>query len=279
VERGLQPLREPGDLLEGRYRIEQVLGTGASGVVYGVADELARTRVALKLLWDRPEEGDGTLERLRREIKASQRAPHPHLLPIHDLILVEGRPALLMEWVEGETLKDRIRREGGLPHREAEAVAASILKALSHLHGLGVLHRDVKSGNVLLGADGSVKLGDFGLAKGEDLGESLTLTGVALGTPGYMAPEVIRGGEASVRSDLYGVGAILFEMLAGHVPFQGAGSLEVASRQLAEEPPLYLLKSRRVPRWLAQVAGRLLAREPSDRYASAGEVQIGRANV
>ncbi len=154
------------------------------------------------------------------------------------MVLVEERPALLMEWVEGETLRDRIRREGGLPRREAEAISVFILEALCHLHGLGVLHRDVKSGNVLLGADGSVKLGDFGLAKGKDLGESLTLTGVALGTPGYMAPEVIRGGEALVRSELYGAGAVLFEMLAGHVPFQGAGSLEVASRQLAEEPPL-----------------------------------------
>jgi hypothetical protein len=252
--------------------VEKVLGTGASGVVYGVTDALARSRLALKVLWERPEEGDGTLERLRREIKASQRAPHPHLLPIHDLLLAEGRPALLMEWVEGETLKERVRREGLLPTREAERIARAVLEALSHLHGLGVLHRDVKSGNVLLGADGSVKLGDFGLAKGEDLGESLTLTGMVLGTPGYMAPEVIRGGEASVRSDLYGVGVILFEMLAGHPPFQGAGSLEVASRQLAENAPLYLLKSRRVPRWLIQVAGRLLAREPSDRYDSAEAV-------
>lgn len=269
VERGLQPLFEPGQVLGGRFRVEKVLGTGASGVVYGVVDELRKDRVALKVLWEQAQENEAAFERLRREIRASQKAPHPNLVAIHDLLMVEGRPALVMAWVEGETLRERVRREGALPWGEAVAIGAALLHALAHLHGLAIVHRDVKSGNVLLGSDGGVKLGDFGLVKGEDLGMSLTLTGASLGTPGYMAPEVIRGKEATPSSDLYSLGVVLFEMLAGRAPFSGGSSLEVVSRQLSEPPPLALLKEGRVPRWLIRFTGRLLERTPADRLPSA----------
>lgn len=269
VERGLQPLYRPGDVVAGRFRIEKILGSGASGIVYGVHDANTDGRTALKVLWDQVLSDEPALLRLRREIQAAQCAPNPYCVAVHDLLYIEGRPAILMEWVEGETLRDKIRRQGALPCEEAAVVAGQVLQAMGHLHALGVIHRDIKSGNVLIAKDGTAKLGDFGLAKGEILGETLTQTGITLGTPGYMAPEVIRGRPATAASDLYSLGAMLFEMLTGRMPYQGNSALEVASRQISESPPLDLLKEKRVPRWLAKVAARLLERDPADRFPSA----------
>jgi len=269
VERGLQTLSRPGDTIDGRYRVLKVLGSGASGIVYGVYDSLGDRKLALKVLWDASSGDDPEIKRLRREIKASQLSPCNRLVAIHDLVMVGERPALAMEWVEGVSLKEQIRTEGALPWRRAVDVAAHLLEALAHLHGLGIVHRDVKTGNILVAADGSVKLGDFGLAKGEDLGVSLTETGATLGTPGYMAPEVIRGKEATSVSDLYSVGVVLFEMLTGGLPHRGTSALEIASRQLAEPPPLNLLKKHDVPAWFVRIVARLLERDPGDRFPSA----------
>ncbi len=269
AERGLQPLYGVGEVLSGRFRVERILGSGASGVVYGVYDSHTERRVALKVLWERASEGDPALERLKRELRAAQHAPNPHCVTVYDLLFVQDHPAILMEWVDGETLRDKVRRDGALPWAEAVALAEQVLEAAAHLHAVGVVHRDIKSGNVMLAADGTAKLGDFGLAKGETLGATLTETGVALGTPGYMAPEVIRGGPATPASDLYSMGAMLFEMLTGRMPFQGSSALEVASRQLGEPPPLHLLREKRNPRWLEALTGRLLERDPADRFPSA----------
>jgi serine/threonine protein kinase len=269
VDRGLQTLFQQGDTIDGRYGVLEVLGSGASGVVYGVYDNLGDRKVALKVLWDASSGDDPELKRLRREIKASQLAPCPRLVAVHDLIMTGDRPALVMEWVEGRSLKETIAREGTLPWRRAADVATELLEALVHLHGLGIVHRDVKPGNILTGRDGIIKLGDFGLAKGEDLGASLTQTGATLGTPGYMAPEVIRGKEATSVSDLYSVGVVLFEMLTGLLPYRGTTALEIASRQLADPPPLHLLKKHDVPAWLVRIVARLLERDPGDRFPSA----------
>ncbi len=270
-DRGLQPLYGVGEMLSGRFRVERILGSGASGVVYGVHDSHTERRVALKVLWERASVGDPALERLKRELRAAQHAPNPHCVTVYDLLFVQDHPAILMEWVDGETLRARILGRGALPFEEATALAEQVLEAAAHLHAVGVVHRDIKSGNVMLASDGTAKLGDFGLAKGETVGATLTETGVALGTPGYMAPEVIRGGSATPASDLYSMGAMLFEMLTGRMPFQGSSALEVASRQLGELPPLGLLRQHRVPRWLIRVTARLLERDPADRFSSARE--------
>jgi len=238
-------------------------------VVYGVHDSHTERRVALKILWERASEGDPVLARLKRELRAAQHAPNPHCVTVYDLLFVQDHPAILMEWVDGETLRARILGRGALPLEEAAALIEQVLEAVAHLHAVGVVHRDIKSGNVMLAADGTAKLGDFGLAKGETVGGTLTETGVALGTPGYMAPEVIRGGPATPASDLYSIGAMLFEMLTGRMPFQGSSALEVASRQLGELPPLHLLREKKIPRWLEALTARLLERDPADRFLSA----------
>jgi len=268
-ERGLQPLFSVGDVLSARFKVERILGSGASGVVYGVHDAHTERRVALKILWEQASEGDAALQRMKREIRTAQGAPNPHCVAVYDLIFIQGHPAILMEWVEGETLRDKVRRDGALPWEEAATLAGQVLQAMAHLHAVGVVHRDIKSGNVMLAADGTAKLGDFGLAKGEAVGATLTETGMALGTPGYMAPEVIRGGPATPASDLYSLGVMLFEMLTGRMPFQGSSALEVASRQISEPPPLHLLREKKIPRWLGALSARLLERDPADRFPSA----------
>jgi serine/threonine protein kinase len=255
-----------------RFVVEQILGAGSSGAVYGVRDELMGRGAALKVLWEEADEGDPAFERLRREILAAQSIQDPRVVAIYELLILEGRPALVMERVEGSTLRQRIQREGPMPPEEAARVLRDILGALVLLHAAGIVHRDVKSGNILLAPDGAVKLGDFGLVKGDDLGGvTLTATGTTLGTPGYMAPEVIRGETATPRSDLYGAGVILFELLTGRLPFEGNSAVEVAGKHLTQQPPMGLLQEKRTPRWLAQIAARLLEKDPADRFASPKE--------
>ncbi len=272
VKRGIQPLFRPGDVLADRFLVERILGSGASGVVYGVHDNIRGARVALKVLWERADRESPAFMRLRREILASQRMPSPMLVSIFDLLFIKGHPALVMEWVEGQTLSDRIRQEGELAWQEAASLARQILGGLSHLHKLGIVHRDIKSSNILIDREGRARLGDFGLVKGEDLGSTLTETGETLGTPGYMAPEVIRGHKATAASDLYSIGVVLFEVLAGLRPFQGSSALEVATRQLNERVPFRHLKAKRVPLWLRKITARLLEQEPKDRLPSADAV-------
>ncbi len=260
-----------GTLLAGRFRVERVLGTGAAGVVYGVTDELLDRRAALKILWQKALPDDPAFKRLRREIQAARPIRSEQVVAVYEMLDVDGRPALLMEWVEGRNLRETLHEKGRMDAQEASGIVEQVLSGLGALHALGILHRDVKSGNILVTDDGTVKLADFGLVKGDDLGATLTADGSAIGTPAYMAPEVIRGEPATVRSDLYSVGVVLFELLTGGLPFEGGSAVEVASKHLSQPPPLDRLKAEGIPRWLKGAVVRLLAKDPRDRFASAGE--------
>ncbi len=261
----------PGTLLGGRFRVQRTLGSGAAGVVYGVTDELLDRKSALKILWQKASRNQPAFERLKREIQAARPIRNDNVVAVYEMLDVDGRPALLMEWVEGRNLRERIRDDGPAVAGEASSIVEQVLSGLSALHARDILHRDVKSGNILLTAGGDVRLGDFGLVKGEDLGATLTADGSAIGTPAYMAPEVIRGEPATVRSDLYAVGVVLFELLTGGLPFEGSSAVEVASRHLAQPPPLAKLKDAGVPHRLRTFVARLLAKDARDRFASADE--------
>lgn len=267
-----QPLFTPGTVLDSRYRVEQYLGSGASGAVYGVTDTRLERTLALKMFWESCLPDDPAFERSRREALAGQKTESPYLVHVHDLLLIDGHPALLMDWVEGETLRQRILRGGPLPGPDACRIAADLLRALSALHDKGIVHRDVKSGNILLGEGNSTKLGDLGLAKGSDLGQTLTADQAVLGTPGYIAPEVLQGGRATPASDLYSAGVVLFESLAGAPPFESSSAHETLSRALKEPPPLAQLREKGVPRWLVRLVARLLEKDPKDRYPNAQAV-------
>ncbi len=267
-----------GRVLDGRFKIERFLGAGSAGAVYEVTDLEAGERAALKILWDAAEERPEPLERLRREVLAAQAAKNPRLLAVRDLLTVEGRPALLMELVEGTSLKERIAASGGLSPEEAAKVTAEVARALASLHEAGIVHRDVKSANILMPREGGVKLGDLGLAKGAEIGATLTATGATLGTPGYMAPEVIRGEGATFASDLYSLGVVLFEMVAGKLPFDGSSGLHVAHKHLSMAPPVGNLRQKGTPAWLVGICSRLLEKEPEARYASALELAAALEN-
>lgn len=251
----------------GRYRIERVLGRGAMGVVYKAHDPEIDRPVAIKLvrsdLLD-GEEREGYLARFRREAQAAGRCIHPNIVAIYDFAMHGDHPFLVMEYVEGESLAQALRRGVHFGPEAACHIVLQLLEALACAHALGIVHRDVKPANLLLIDGGRVKVTDFGVAR---LGEAmLTQGGVVVGTPSYMAPEQCRGEEIDHRSDLFSAGIVLFELLTGEKPFPGRTFTVIVKQLLYDEAPD--LKGR-VPDPLAAAVRRALAKEPQDRFPSA----------
>jgi serine/threonine-protein kinase len=259
--------------LRDRYTLQRELGRGGMAVVYLAHDIRHDRPVALKIL--HPDvAADLGPERFLREIQVTARLQNPHILPIHDSGEASGRLWYTMPYFEGESLRDRLRREPQLPVEDVLHIARNILTALSHAHKHGILHRDIKPGNILL-ETGEAVLADFGIARAIDAagGERLTETGVAVGTPVYMSPEQATGSsELDARSDLYAVGCVLYEMLAGHPPFMGTTSVEILRRHVMDPvPPLRSARSE-VPESLERAITKALAKAPADRWSSAQQL-------
>lgn len=263
-------LLAPGTSIGGRYRVDDVIGFGGYGVVYLAFDKELTRHVALKVL--RPERASAEgLARFRREVAIAREISSPRLVRVFDIGSSENAIYLTMEHVEGESLKERLRR-GPLSIDEAIATSVAILEGLEPLHAAGVIHRDVKPGNVLLGADGEVKLGDFGLARSGLDESSLTHSGTLLGTSEYVAPEQALGKELDLRSDLYSTGIVMYEMLTGQPPFPAESALGVLLARLKAPAPDPRKVRREIPSWLARIVLRLLERKPGDRYPNATAV-------
>jgi serine/threonine-protein kinase len=224
----------PGERV-GRYRLERLLGEGATGLVYAAADEDG-SQVAIKLL--RPDHVENEVARARflREAKLVRAIESRHIAPVLDVGELDGLFFLVMPYYAGGSLARRLRERGRLELDETADLAAQLGRGLDALHELGILHRDVKPSNVLLDADGTAALADFGLARAPD-STRLTREGQLLGTPLYLAPELIEGHEASQASDVYALGCLLYECLAGRPPFIGATPGEVGYAHLVEAPP------------------------------------------
>ena len=260
----------------GHYRIEAKLGEGGMGVVYKAEDFKLKRRVALKVLSDKLSQEPQALARLEREAQAASALNHPHICTIHEVGEAAGRAYIVMEYVDGLTLRAMVAI-GGVSVEAAVRYGTQIADALAHAHERGVVHRDLKSANVVITPEGQSKVLDFGLAKRvepSELGEAtrsqatLSEEGTIAGTLPYMAPEVLRGERADARSDLWALGVVLHEMAAGQLPFHGSSGFALTSAILRDAPqPL----PPHVPAGLRAVISRLLAKEPGLRYHSAGE--------
>ncbi len=260
-----------GTSLNGRYRLEARVGAGGMSTVYRAFDETLQRPVAVKLMNREVASDSDQLERFRREARAVAQLSHPHIVGVIDAGEDDGRPYIVLEYVEGETLKDRIRRLGRLPIAEAVAYAIEIARALGAAHSRHIVHRDVKPQNVLIDEEGSAKVTDFGIARTLEE-DGLTADGRVLGTTDYVSPEQALGQHVSGQSDLYSLGVVLYEMLTGEVPFKGDNQVAVAMKHVREELPDVQLKRPEVSAALAAVVETATAKHEDDRYADDAEI-------
>ncbi|HQT95898.1 MAG: hypothetical protein B7Z61_02170 [Acidobacteria bacterium 37-71-11] len=250
-----------------RWRLERLLGQGGQAEVWLAMDEQLGELVAVKIF--HPAVSLAALGRLRREVRLGRSLQHPDLVRIYELIEAGGRLALAMEWLPQGSLAAKLERDGALATDAVVAVAQQVLVALEHLQAHGVVHRDIKPSNLLLDAQGRVKVGDLGLVKVQQDGEHLTQTAMAVGSPGYMSPEQIRGQELTPASDLYSLGVTLFQLLTGQMPFHGTSNFEVAHAHIERPAPDPRRLRFDCPRWLAWFVRRLLEKQPRDRWPDA----------
>ena len=264
-----------GTLLSQRYRLDAKVGSGGMSTVYRAFDTVLERQVAIKLMHREIAGDSDQLERFRREARAVAQLNHPHVVGVIDAGEERGEdddgfstPYIVFEYVEGETLKDRIRRNGRLPVSEAIAYAIEIARALGCAHDSQIVHRDVKPQNVLVDEEGAAKVTDFGIARSLAQ-DGLTADGRVLGTTDYVSPEQALGHIVSGQSDLYSLGIVLFEMLTGDVPFQGDNQVAVAMKHVREELPDVQVRRPEVSAALAAVLDRATCKELDRRYPDA----------
>src|SRR6201997_1715605 len=260
-----------GTTLNGRYRLEARIGSGGMSTVYRATDETLQRQVAIKLMNREIASDSDQLERFRREARAVAQLSHPHIVGVIDYGEDDSRPYIVFEYVEGETLKERIRRNGRLPLPEAVAYAIEIARALGTAHARHIVHRDVKPQNVLIDDEGSAKVTDFGIARTLDEA-GLTADGRVLGTTDYVSPEQALGHPVTGQSDLYSLGVVLYEMLVGEVPFKGESQVAVAMKHVREQLPDGQAKRPEVSAALAAVIDHATAKHLEDRYADDAEL-------
>jgi serine/threonine protein kinase len=254
-----------------RYAIEREAGRGGMATVFLAEDRKHHRQVAIKVLHPELAATIGS-DRFLREIQIAAKLEHPHILALIDSGEADGLPYYVMPYVEGESLRDRLEREGQLPIDRALGIAGEVADGLDYAHRQGVVHRDIKPGNILL-AEKHARIADFGVARalGAASEADATATGLAVGTPKYMSPEQAAGGNVDGRSDVYALGCVLYEMLAGDPPFDGPTPQAILARKAVETAPELQVRRKTVPQDLETVVARAMAAAAADRYPTAGE--------
>jgi eukaryotic-like serine/threonine-protein kinase len=261
-----------GELIAGRYELEELVGSGGMSSVYRAHDRLLERNVALKVLHEQFT-GDGDhVERFRREARAVAQLSHPNIVTVIDRGEQDSRQFIVFEYIPGENLKGLVERTGPLPERDALRLGLQVARGLAFAHGQGLVHRDVKPQNVLLTEEGRAKVTDFGIARSLDVAGGLTRTGTVMGTSDYIAPEQARGAHVDELSDVYSLGAVLYELLAGEVPFSGDNFVAVAMRHINEPPPSVRERRPDVSPRLDAAIRRAMAKDPGDRFRSMDEL-------
>jgi predicted Ser/Thr protein kinase len=255
----------------GPHRLLNKIGEGGMGVVYKGYQESLGRYVAVKVLRSELASDRQFITRFRQEARAVARLNHANLLHVYDAGIVNGIYYIAMDYVEGGSLRDLLRR-GPLPIDQAVSIAAQVADALAYAHQQGLVHRDVKPANILLAEDQRPLLTDFGIARAVDASMRLTQTGSHMGTPEYMAPEQAQGDPVDHRADIYALGIVLYEMLAGKVPFRAATPMATLYKQVNDPLPPLRRARLQIPGWLEAVTAKALAKRPEDRYQRAADM-------
>jgi beta-lactam-binding protein with PASTA domain/tRNA A-37 threonylcarbamoyl transferase component Bud32 len=269
----MEPTKTPR-VLSGRYELSHLVARGGMAEVYRARDQLLDRPVALKVLFPELSVDRSFVERFRREAQAAANLSHPNIVPVFDWGEDNGTYFIVMEFVDGRPLSSILRTAGPLHPDRAAEIAADVAGALSYAHRHGVVHRDVKPGNVLITEEGTIKVTDFGIARAVNTEESLTQTGAVMGTATYFSPEQAEGMGVDSRSDIYSLGVVLFEMVTGRPPFLGDTPVAVASKHVREHPPAPREVNPGVPPDLEAIILKCLAKSADHRYPTGDDLRI-----
>lgn len=262
-----------GKRLDGRYEIHEIIGVGGMAVVYKAYDNIDRKIVAVKILKDEFLTNEEFKRRFKNESKAIAVLSHPNIVKVLDVSFGDRLQYIVMEYVEGITLKEYIEQQGRVKTREALYFVMQILRALQHAHDKGIVHRDIKPQNIMLISNGTLKVTDFGIAT-FSRDETKTMTGTAIGSVHYISPEQAKGSLTDAKSDIYSVGVVLYEMLTGSLPFQSENAVSVALMQLQKEPKRPRELNPDIPIGLDQIIMKAMQKNTADRYQSAAEMLV-----
>ncbi len=260
-----------GKRLDGRYEIREILGEGGMARVYKAFDNQENRMVAIKILKEEFLSNDEFLRRFKNESKAIAMLSHQNIVNVHDVSFGDLIQYIVMEYIEGITLKEYIENEGSLRWKDAVHFAIQILKALQHAHDKGIVHRDVKPQNIMVLADGTIKVTDFGIAR-FSRSDQRTITDKAIGSVHYISPEQARGEKTDEKTDIYSVGVMLYEMLTGKLPFQAESAVSVAIMQLQRDPQLPTEINASIPLGLEQITMHAMQKSQDKRYQTASEM-------
>ncbi len=259
-------------VLDGRYALEILIGSGGMADVYRAKDQLLERTVAVKILHQQYENDTEFIGRFQREAKAAARITHPNIVNVYDVGVAEGRHYIVMEYVPGRTLKERIKEEGALPVSEALGIARQIAGALSQAHANNLVHCDIKPHNILVMPDGTVKVADFGIARAVTE-STMTYNDNIMGSVHYFSPEQARGTIITPKSDVYSLGVVLYEMLTGCIPFDGNTAVSIARKHLEEDPAALRSRVPGIPPVVEALVTRMMAKDPAQRPESGALVQ------
>jgi serine/threonine protein kinase len=267
---------EPGMLLEGKWRVELKIGEGAMGTVYRCTDVALDRPVAIKVLAAEHCADQVFVARFEREAKLTANLEHPNVVLVYGVGRHEGRPFIVMKWIAGETLASRLdeaeEAKERIPVETVRSVVAQICAGLGYIHQRSLVHRDIKDANIVVDAHGRATILDFGILRDLSSNEHLTQAGFVMGTPAYIAPEVIRGKQVDHRSDLYAVGVLLYQLLTGALPFDAESEHELVRKHVQEPPPDPCLRNPFLPAAVGRLLQKAIAKDPAQRFQTAADL-------